>query len=180
MFITILIIFIYYIAQQLFHPTSPPCTTVSLCFHRTSSPCIMSLSYFITPVHPASCLSVISLHQSTLHHVSQLFHYTSPPCIICLSVISLHQSTLQHVYQLFHYTSPPCIMSISVFITPVHPAHRVSVFSNKQTNNNDLLLKDGGTKNCGTKMSVQGLIVWHSRSRRCALTAIKSLHYKLD
>ena len=30
-------------------------------------------------------------------------------------------------------------------------------------------------------MHIQGLMVWHSRSRQCILTAIKSLHYsKLD
>ena len=37
-------------------------------------------------------------------------------------------------------------------------------YEDKQTNYNDLLEKDGGTKNC---IYLQGLIVWHSRSREC-------------
>ena len=45
---------------------------------------------------------------------------------------------------------------------------------NKQTNNNDLLEKDGGTKNYA---GLQRLIVWHSRSRRFISTAIKPVHY---
>ena len=44
-------------------------------------------------------------------------------------------------------------------------------------NNNDLLEKDGGTKNC----IYNDYSVWHSSSRQCILTAIKSLyHNKLD
>ena len=50
--------------------------------------------------------------------------------------------------------------------------------ANKQTaNNNDLLEKRWRYK----ELHIQGLIVWHSRSRQCVLTAINTLHYyKLD
>ena len=44
--------------------------------------------------------------------------------------------------------------------------------TNKQTNNNDLLEKRWRYK----ELHMQGLIVWHSRSRQCVLTAIKTLH----
>ena len=48
--------------------------------------------------------------------------------------------------------------------------------SEYQTNYNDLLKKYRVKE-----LHIQGLMVWHSRSRQCILTAIKALHYnKLD
>ena len=59
-----------------------------------------------------------------------------------------------------------------------HCTHAINqdVFTNKQTNNNDLVEKIWWYK------QLQGLIVWHSRSRQCTLiAAVKSHHYnKLD
>ena len=49
-----------------------------------------------------------------------------------------------------------------------------SEISNKQTNNNYLLEKDGGTKE---NYHIHGLMAWHSRSHQCILTAVKSLQY---
>ena len=43
--------------------------------------------------------------------------------------------------------------------------------TNKQTNNNDLLEKDGDKK-----LHIQALIVWHSRSRQFISTVIKPVH----